>query len=459
MYLSLVVIMIITLMAQILTEAMYQQDRVRVYSAMDIATESVLGEYARELVNEYGIFFYFSGGSDGNFQRERIANRMDEYLYENLEHTCGMLQMQTQNVQIENEVMATDRNGEPFYQEVVEAYKSVLPQKVLDEAKKLQEKKGQADEKEREKEENKVTKEELEVPSDLKVDKEAKEKAEEIPNPVEIINAVKENGILGLVCDSTSLSHQEIDINNSISHRKLVKGAGKITTDDNPADRLIYNLYIRDKCCNYTNHNKENGAGLQYQQEYIIAGKKTDKENLTEVVNKILLIREGINFVYLLTDSEKMAEANTLAIALVGYTGLQPLITAMMFAILGVWAYGESILEVKCLLSGGKIAFEKTAANWRLSLNNLCSIVQVSKGNVTEDSQGFTYNDYTFMLLCSTKKKDACYRMMDMVEQNIRNKTQMNGFRLDHCVWKFTTKVAVRSRKGTLIQATKEVGY
>ena len=58
-YLSLVVIIIIGLMAQVFTEAMYQQDRSRVYSSMDIATESVLAEYARELVNDYGVFFYF----------------------------------------------------------------------------------------------------------------------------------------------------------------------------------------------------------------------------------------------------------------------------------------------------------------------------------------------------------------------------------------------------------------
>ena len=90
-----------------------------------------------------------------------------------------------------------------------------------------------------------------------------------------------------------------------------------------------------------------------------------------------------------------------LAIALVGYTGLQPLITAMMFAILGVWAYGESILEVKCLLNGGKIAFEKTALNWKLSLTNLCSMEQAAKGNVTEDAQGMTYEEYLFMLLCN----------------------------------------------------------
>lgn len=459
-YLSLVAMIIIALMAQILTEAMYQQDRVRVYSAMDIATESVLAEYARELVNEYGIFFFYSGDGNGNFQNEKIVNRMDEYLYENLEHTNGMLQMQIQNIEIDNKVLATDMNGEPFFQEIVEAYESIIPQKVLEEAQNLKEKEKEAKGKEQEKEKNKVTQEELTVPKDLKVDKEAKKKAEEVPNPVEIINAIKNNGILGLVCDTATLSEQEVDLRNCIANRKLEKGNGKITLDNNPAHRLIYNLYVKDKCSNYINcGEKGTQAGLKYQQEYIVAGKKTDKENLTEVVNKILLIREGINFVYLLTDSEKMAEANTLAIALVGYTGLQPLITAMMFAILGVWAYGESILEVKCLLNGGKIAFEKTALNWKLSLTNLCSMEQAAKGNVTEDAQGMTYEEYLFMLLCNVSKKNVCYRMMDMVEQNIREKTQMSGFRLDHCAWKFTTTVGVRSRKGTLIQTTKEVGY
>ena len=47
--------------------------------------------------------------------------------------------------------------------------------------------------------------------------------------------------------------------------------------------------------------------------EYIISGKSSDRENLTEVVEKIVGIRNVMNLGYLLTDSVKMSQLTFIA--------------------------------------------------------------------------------------------------------------------------------------------------
>ena len=54
---------------------------------------------------------------------------------------------------------------------------------------------------------------------------------------------------------------------------------------------------------NFSNALKaEASHGLAYETEYVIAGKRSDRENLEEVVKKLVLLRFAADYVYLLTD-------------------------------------------------------------------------------------------------------------------------------------------------------------
>ena len=75
--------------------------------------------------------------------------------------------------------------------------------------------------------------------------------------------------------------------------------------------------------------------------EYILYGKTSDEENLQQGMTELSLMREGVNMAYLLTDSEKKAEAYAVATSLVGFTGNMAAVKAAQYVILGVWAYGE----------------------------------------------------------------------------------------------------------------------
>ena len=64
---------------------------------------------------------------------------------------------------------------------------------------------------------------------------------------------------------------------------------------------------------------------MDYEMEYLIGGKNADQENLKAVVNRLLLMREGANLLYLETDSTKSQEAMSVALALTSVVRIQSL--------------------------------------------------------------------------------------------------------------------------------------
>ncbi len=73
----------------------------------------------------------------------------------------------------------------------------------------------------------------------------------------------------------------------------------------------------------------------------------------------------------LLKDPEKRREAELLAAAITGASGIAPLVSVTTFFILTVWALAESVEDVKALLEGGKVPFLKQGREWRVSLTGL----------------------------------------------------------------------------------------
>lgn len=175
--------------------------------------------------------------------------------------------------------------------------------------------------------------------------------------------------------------------------------------------------------------------GVAYELEYLLVGKELDEENLTQVIEQLLAVREGLNFIYLLGDSEKRAEAKTLAMVVVGGTGILPLVSITAFLILGVWAFGESVADVRILLQGGKIPLIKGRGDWQLSLEGLLEFArQGSLGTLGDKGKGLTYEQYLTIFLLPVPGTQLLYRMMDMMEMNLSQ--WQPGFRMEDCAYR-----------------------
>ena len=151
--------------------------------------------------------------------------------------------------------------------------------------------------------------------------------------------------------------------------------------------QALVSEYIISRYACYTDYIEKNGqqtgyiekkdraAGrlLDYEIEYILCGRQSDKDNLNEVIFKLVLIREGLNLSYLVTDVQKKNECFGLALQLLGYTGNMVLIKAAQYFIMSIWAYAESVMELRELYAGESIATVKNADNWITDINTVIS--------------------------------------------------------------------------------------
>ncbi|MCQ2530365.1 MAG: DUF5702 domain-containing protein [Lachnospiraceae bacterium] len=162
---------------------------------------------------------------------------------------------------------------------------------------------------------------------------------------------------------------------------------------------------------------KKNTA-LDYETEYIISGKKSDKENLESVINRIIIIRMGLNYISLLKDPAKKSETYALATSIIGFTGQPLLIKIMQLLIMSAWTMAESMIDVKVLLEGKKIATLKSGDDWNLSLEGLKNFAPDSIEG-TDSKKGMGYEDYLRLLLLMENRTKLYFRTMDMIQANM----------------------------------------
>lgn len=252
-------------------------------------------------------------------------------------------------------------------------------------------------------------------------------------NPLGNVESCKATGILSLIMGTDTISGKTVKQELLASKRELLTGSGKKETDSffgAVEDRVLFGEYVMEKFHHALS--EEKSEGLAYEVEYVLIGKNSDKENLEGVLNRLLLLREGVNYLYLHSDAEKMAEADTLATALVGFTGLPPVVIAMRELLLLGWAYAESIMDLRSLMAGGTLALVKTPENWQLGLTNIGNLA-MEEGSRREEKGGLSYEGYLRLLLALERGKKKVVRAIDLIETTIRQTKGNENFRMDCC--------------------------
>lgn len=207
------------------------------------------------------------------------------------------------------------------------------------------------------------------------------------------------------------------------------------------ANTLIYQAYIKEYFKSYvSSESKFSKTPIQYEQEYILCGKSKDKENLKQVVERILLLRTVVNFTYLLTDSAKVKKAHTAALALVGFTGIGVLVQGVQYAILAVWSYEEALVDAAALLQGYKVPLLKSKNTFMLTFSDICTISKekiqskAKKLGKKAGSSAMKYEDYLTLFLLFEPQAQKTYRTMDVIEANMKLR-HSDLFSFEDCIY------------------------
>lgn len=248
-----------------------------------------------------------------------------------------------------------------------------------------------------------------------------------------------------LLPEGTEVSDRMPDLTSAPSRQYLSGGEAGSAQPDDLLKRLVIGEYAL-RFFDYYGRKQERENCCAYEVEYLLFGHAADRKNLEAAAARLLAVREGVNLAYILSDAQKREEARALALAITGGTGLLPLTGVVMFFVMGIWALGEAILDVRTLFGGGHVPFLKTRDSWRLSLEGL---LEAGKGgNFTgqgldslDGKKGMDYRGYMRLFLFVSSKTEVNYRILDMIQANLR--ANQPDFRMDHCAHAVEMKVKV----------------
>lgn len=252
----------------------------------------------------------------------------------------------------------------------------------------------------------------------------------EIANPIYTVDESLSLGILNLVAPGKTISNETVCLSQPLMKRELNQGTISNKVQTGWYERILLQQYIRMHFSSYVS--KEKGT-TSYQQEYIIGGKKKERENLEQVAWKIVGIREAANFMYLMTDEGKKGEALIVAAAISLLAGNPEITEIVQKGILASWALAESISDVRELLNGNKIPAIKTGSDWKTSLLGTGNSLYIPDGSQSMDQKerGLSYEDYLQILFAALSEKEIAYRTLDLMERSMMTEDQSRSLHMD----------------------------
>lgn len=261
---------------------------------------------------------------------------------------------------------------------------------------------------------------EYEIISIISLEESNKKGDDELKKKLFELKDLIRDGFLSLVVDIDKVSKEKVNIElpSQINKSKY----GKKSLD--PISKLAISEYFGRYTDCFTDSASIASESINYEMEYIVTGLKNDRDALSGAVLELILLRTGFNMVHIFSDSSKMAQVRELATVIMGIFALPPLIPIMMFLIINVWSFAESIIDVRSLLSGNKVDLYKSGADWKLSLNNLFNFLNVYKelSEENKSEKGFTYKSYLKILIALVDDKKRNFRFADIISMHFKEK-------------------------------------
>lgn len=483
-YLSLSLGIILSLVLALTEAARVNAIRMQIECVADTACNSVLAEYHRQLLEQYELFYVDTSYGSANAAYANTETHLKSYMEHNfslqdvsvLRSYRDVLELSAKDVSMLSAAIATDEQGIGLRRQAVLYMKDKVGLSFAEdimknvqtvtqyeqESEKIQQQRQDVEEQLNEM----INEKEKSLPPEKRMI-ETEEGTEEIEvqpeitrdNPADIVNAARGLSILQLVIkDANSISYQKITPSNYVTGRQLHVGNGRQQGMDYPdsfLENIVFHEYILEKCGRYTEALDK--SLLKYQTEYIICGKDSDEKNLEGVMNRLLLLREAANVLYLMSDSTKMAEIQALSATLALICMVPEAEPLVRYSIMFAWAYVESVRDVRVLFNGGKVPLMKTSSTWGTSLLKMTQFRENYEDGGA--SEGLSYEDYLRTFLCLTNEDTVTMRLMDVMEMDIRQTAGNENFRMDACLDYFEMRAVVGSEYGYEFTIQRKYGY
>lgn len=468
-FFALILSIIIVLICASIDSVKMMCARTQIANGADVGLYSLFAQYDRDLLKRYHLFYIDAAYGTSALQMGEAYQMIEAYMEPVLQQ--NYLDLSIASGGITSFVLAADGGGQPFFNQAVAHMRDtldhsgipLLAEKVLEDSEEAaywQEEGKQL--------ESALAEAELpeEIPEEIPPETPAESPVESpvvnpIINPIDTIQELKSRGILELIlAEPWALSGQESDTDSFLSRRDLEQGMGTLypaETESSVREKVLFREYLLQNCGSYL---QPSGSVLNYQIEYILGKTGSDRENLERIAQRLLWIREGINFTFLCADPPSRTQSAALASSISDEFLVAPSTDVIEQALLFCWAFGESVLEVKALFDGLQVPKAKNSQNWILPLERLSNLY--NELSVTQPGgleSGMAYSDYLRALLYLEPEDETVLGGMDMIEADIRNRPGRENFRMDCCLEAMEAEVEVEVNHTRSYTVLHRYGY
>ncbi len=435
-FLSMLTALFLLFACTVLEGIRIQGAKVRAAACLDMGLFSLFGEYEKTLLADYHVFFLDGSYGSGIAQPDKITQRLSFFMEYNAEaagEASGTDWFRVKLIEAEaEEVMtATDEGGRPFFIQAC-LFMRGIPQTNKKQIGALEAQKAQNS---------------LQLFRQIK--KELLSSGIEIPksqNGAVNIKAwledrQKEDVLEEMVSSGFPISSKDMSRSEKVSERSLIKGKMKIPENSAGEDGL-FKEYLFFTFGNAVR--KKERDGLEYEQEYLLKGNKSDQENLREVCKDLLEIRWTCNFLSAAKEEEKKRQAESELYICKRDAAQQESqketapdderekerqISLFLLA----WAYEESVLDVKKLLLGFSVPMGKAADEWETG-PRFWTERNYPALHTEKITDIWDYEGYIRLLFEMEQISELPLKALDLIEWEIKSSDETSEFRADCCI-------------------------
>lgn len=442
-FLSITFVLILAFITAILNSAILQTTKNVKRQEVDRALFSIFGEYDPILFEQYDIFAADTGKTEEG-KKTQVIDRLHYYGSCDVEHDISGIQF------------LTDQNGAAFKEQAIKYMSYTYGSSFITDLIGMTEEWKKV----------KIAGEEIKDKNG-KFEEDLSQIAEQENGKEQLgfLFEIKKIPLLSATLPKTfECSKKTVQQQNLLTSRKRNIGKGEfyVRSDISELDnKLLFREYLLKKFSNALSSKEEaEKKELSYEVEYMIGGKCSDKDNLEIVLREIALLRTGANYLSLMKDPKKKAEAEAMAAVLAALIVFPEGVEIICQILLVAWAFSESVEDLRELMNGNRVPLIKETDNWKVSLdsvihNNTSQDIQ----QYPEQKKGLEYKDYLRIILFLKNTDILAMKALDRIEGNLRKIHEMPDLYLDCYMTKLRLDNKATVRPGIQYQFPAYFGY
>ncbi|MCR4649005.1 MAG: DUF5702 domain-containing protein [Lachnospiraceae bacterium] len=452
--------------------------------ATESALLSVFGEYNRELLDKYDVFFidlsYLSNSPDPKNLEVRLNGYFDDNFHPDKEASflfySDIADVTGTNVSLTGYELASDGLGKPFADQVVKYMSNLYGADFIEEMTDMISVYDSYD----------LSSERYEELKDYSIKGISSTSGEEetweqtvlkknILSLLDLADAEKKSKI------PIGLSLESIPPAQTLLLREKEKGTENTgNVFFSPAENILFDEYVMTKMGNYVNKKEE--SKLRYETEYIIVGSFLDIDNFSKVYEVLMVTRTLADYISLNMASDKVEKVREIAEPIASFLHLPEEVVTQFF--LMIWAEFEASFDCIALCLGKEIPLIKKSEEIYASFEGILGYIElilselkIPSGSDDSEDSGISpnpdsetqsgipeikldYEDYMRIFLFFVPPQLKVYRTMDMIEADMRKAgTENEYFRFDACADRIKAVFSIETGYDFRFTSEKKYSY